>query len=121
MNGWSWVIWVNVMGQTNDPSVSFVPADSYAIRRFAEVIDHHVQNSEVSPRERLIQLRARLLLADQKLDENEGGASPDKPVLGSLTKESQRKSLEALQDHLKKQIKKIERQITQKKSPKTAR
>lgn len=100
-----------LVSQEEDPAVSFVPADSYAIRRFAEVIEDFQTSEQMSLREKLIQRRAKLLLTEQHLDELDHPMDPAVEGTIGLSKESMKKALEALADHLTKEIRRLEAQV----------
>lgn len=84
-------------------------SDDYAVRRFQEVISAAEQNESLPPTEALIQLRARLVLTEKKIEE----ARSEKEA--PETRPQHIRALQAELDHYKIRIRKLEDRILEEK------
>jgi hypothetical protein len=96
-----------------NPEVSWVAPDEYAIRRFAEIIENYQNDIPDRPTERLIRLRALLTLAEQKHrelnDPSPNRSSPESPL--GLRRENLIKAISAKKEHYRKKISDLEKSI----------
>lgn len=104
--------------------VELIPNQDYSIRRFAEVVEDAVEAEELTPQEKLIALRAKLVIAERELDEME-----QKRELASTPQQREEapkvvhlRAAKAKVDHYKISIKQMEKMVlNQKKTPKKSR
>lgn len=83
------------------------------IRRFQEVIDAHQRSQPETIQEQLITLRARLTLAEKRLQALETSTTPQEE--GHLKKPFEVRALKAEMDHYSKKIARLEDSIIQEK------
>ncbi len=100
-----------LLSQTaNEPEVSMVAPDEYAVSRFGEVVESYQSDQPDNPKEKLIRYRALLSLAEEKLKQlNTPSADRSLPAtpLG-IRRENLMKSLDAKIDHYRKKIADLE-------------
>lgn len=84
-----------------------------SVKRFQEVIESYLQNQFDSEQENLINLRARLAIAERQRDNIQSGKNQDEQL--KLKKPQQLKALQAEIDHYNKIISSIEAQVIKEK------
>ena len=97
------IFWIcHVLLAQSDDTTRLVKPDAYAIKRFEEVVEAGRAEENLSPQERLISLRARLVIAERKLEDLSSSTNP---------RASQMKAANARVDYFRKRVSDLEESI----------
>lgn len=106
---------VKESAQKENSAVEIVRPENYSIRRFQEIVQDAKPKDEKSPQEELISIRAKLVIAEQRLQDLKNRQRQQQltpPLLeSSLVKEVHLRSAQSQVDHYAKLVERSEEKI----------
>ncbi len=110
-------LWTLAQLVSQSPSVEIVSPENYSVKRFQEVVAENLGNSAETPEEKLIEARARLVVAERRLQELRNAL--DNPSKESPKEEPPKpqalKAAEARVDHYRIKIAELEKKTLKEK------
>ncbi|MBN8554499.1 MAG: hypothetical protein J0L93_03560 [Deltaproteobacteria bacterium] len=109
-------LFLTVISSTPPSKVEIVRPETYAVKRFGEIVSNFQDRDELSPQEELISSRARLMIAQRKLSELQSpprktdGKSDVKIDKGEM-REVRMKAARAEIDHYQHLVSRLEQKI----------